>query len=510
MPCGVTWLIWTILVKAILVMFDSLNRRMLPPYGSDWVHAPNFQRLAEKTVTFDNCYIGSMPCMPARREFHTGRYNFLHRSWGPLEPFDDSVPEILKENGVYTHLVTDHTHYFEDGGATYHTRYSSWEFNRGQEGDCWKGYVNPPFDIPPITRRMESNQSDRMWIQEFINRQFMATPGDQPQAQTFSQGIEFLRNNHGEDNWFLHIETFDPHEPFFTHSQYKELYPDEYDGPVMDWISYGRVTEDVTTVRHFRYEYAALVSLCDTQLGRLLDTMDELDLWRDTLLIVCTDHGLLLGEHDWWGKNIAPWFNENAHTPLFIWDPRCNKANERRQSLIQLIDLPATLLEYFGLPHPQDMEGVGLAATIADDVPVRQAALFGAFGGHVNVTDGRYVYMRAPVPENQPLHEYTLMPTHIRTRFSVKELNTSRLVEAFAFTKGCRLLQIAGKPWGDPSDLATMLFDLQTDPRQLHSIQNPDVETEMVKHLLRLLRRNDAPTEQFVRLGLKDVAESVL
>ena len=46
-----------------------------------------------------------MPCMPARRKLHTGRHNFLHRSWGPFEPFDDSTFTILKENGVYTHLV---------------------------------------------------------------------------------------------------------------------------------------------------------------------------------------------------------------------------------------------------------------------------------------------------------------------------------------------------------------------------------------------------------------------
>ena len=121
-------------MKAVMVMFDTLNRHMLPPYGCDWTHAPNFTRLAERTVTFDNCYVGSMPCMPARREMHTGRYNFLHRSWGPLEPFDDSMPQILSEQGIYTHLSTDHQHYFEDGGATYHTRYDSWDFHRGQEG----------------------------------------------------------------------------------------------------------------------------------------------------------------------------------------------------------------------------------------------------------------------------------------------------------------------------------------------------------------------------------------
>jgi len=485
-------------------MFDSLNRRMLPPYGCDWVHAPNFQRLAEKTVTFDNCYIGSMPCMPARREFHTGRYNFLHRSWGPIEPFDDSTPEILQQNGVYTHLTTDHTHYFEDGGSTYHTRYSSWEFNRGQEGDYWKGYVNPPFDIPPTTRRMEKNQSDRMWTQEFINRQFAPTPEDQPQAQTFSQGIDFMRNNRDADRWFLQIETFDPHEPFFTHQKYKDLYPDEYDGPQSDWISYGRVAdpEDATSINHMRFEYAALVSFCDEQLGRLLDEMDALDLWRDTMLIVCTDHGLLLGEHDWWGKNIAPWYNENAHTPLFVWDPRCGKANERRQSLVQLIDFPATLLEYFGIERPADMQGVPLAATIDHDAPVREAALFGAFGGHVNVTDGRYVYMRAPIPPNQPLYEYTLMPTHIRTRFSTAEMQTATLAEPFDFTKGCRLLKIDGRPWGSVSEMSTLLFDLQTDPNQREPIHNAAVEAMMERHLLDLMRRNDAPPEQYTRLGL--------
>ncbi|MCP4357491.1 MAG: sulfatase, partial [Chloroflexi bacterium] len=204
-------------MKAIMVMFDSLNRRMLPPYGCDWVEAPNFKRLAERTVTFDNCYLGSAPCMPARRELHTGRYNFLHRSWGPIEPFDDSMPEILKTNGIYTHLITDHPHYFEDGGATYHSRYSSFEFVRGQEGDHWKAHVNPPADNPPLTRKpsgdTSAEQAGRMWDQDWINRSYMPTPEEQSQTKTFNLGLDFIRTNHQADNWFLQIETFDPHEP---------------------------------------------------------------------------------------------------------------------------------------------------------------------------------------------------------------------------------------------------------------------------------------------------------
>ena len=98
-------------MKAIMVMYDSLNRHFLEPYGCQWTKTPNFTRLARRALTFDNCYVGSMPCMPARRELHTGRYNFLHRSWGPLEPFDDSVPELLRRAGIHTHLVSDHYHY---------------------------------------------------------------------------------------------------------------------------------------------------------------------------------------------------------------------------------------------------------------------------------------------------------------------------------------------------------------------------------------------------------------
>src|SRR4051794_8000709 len=54
-------------VRAVMVMYDTLSRVFLPPYGNDWVVAPNFTRLAECAVTFDNCYAGSMPCIPARR-----------------------------------------------------------------------------------------------------------------------------------------------------------------------------------------------------------------------------------------------------------------------------------------------------------------------------------------------------------------------------------------------------------------------------------------------------------
>lgn len=485
-------------MKAIMVMFDSLNRRMLSPYGCDWVHTPNFARLAERTVTFTNSFVGSMPCMPARREIHTGRYNFLHRSWGPLEPFDDSMPEILKNNDVYTHLASDHYHYWEEGGCNYHTRYSSWDISRGQEGDPWKGRVGH-IDTPETL----NGDKGKWGRQDWVNREYMKREEDHPQPKTFAMGEEFLRANHSEDNWFLQIETFDPHEPYFSSQRFKDLYPHDYDGPHWDWPGYCRVTETPEQVRHLRYMSAALHSQCDHYLGRVIDLMDELKLWDDTMLIVNTDHGFLLGEHDWWAKCAQPWYNEVAHTPLFIWDPRCGKQAERRDSLVQTIDLPATLLEYFGVERPPDMQGVPLKDTVASDAPVRQAGLYGLHGAHVNVTDGRYTYMRAPASEaNQPLYEYTLMPTHMRHTFAPEEFKDMDLAEPFPFTKGCRTVRVPARPWLDAHQFGTMLFDLHSDPAQEHPIDDPEAEQRMIDHLTRLMRENDAPGEQFERLGL--------
>ena len=485
-------------MKAIMVMFDSLNRRMLPPYGCDWVHAPNFSRLAGRAVTFTNSYVGSMPCMPARRELHTGRYNFLHRSWGPLEPFDDSMPEILRSAGVYAHLTSDHQHYWEDGGATYHHRYSTWEFNRGQEGDLWKGEVAEPEEPENV-----GDRSGRAWRQDLINRKYMTREADQPQAKTFASGLEFMRTNAREDGWFLHLETFDPHEPYFTQQKYKDLYPHDYDGKHFDWPAYRRVEESPEEVEHCRFENAALVSMCDEHLGKVLDLMDELDLWKDTMLIVNTDHGFLLGEHDMWAKCWMPFYDEVAHTPLFIWDPRCGAAGERRDALVQTIDLAPTLLEFFDIDRPADMQGLPLAGTVATGAPVREAGLFGIHGGHVNVTDGRWVYMRAPAGEaNSPLFNYTLMPTHMRGLFGVKELADVELAEPFPFTKGCRTMKTASGGSDTAHEFGTMLFDLEADPKQERPVTDAAVEAKMTEHLVRLMRENDAPPEQFERLGL--------
>ena len=132
-------------MRTIHILFDSLNRHYLSAYNPDaWIKTPNIDRLAARGRTFEKHFVGSLPCMPARREMMTGRLNFLEDGWSPMMPWDVAMPKIMHQNGIYSHLITDHYHYFHAGGDGYHTAFKSWEFIRGQENDVWRPVIPQP------------------------------------------------------------------------------------------------------------------------------------------------------------------------------------------------------------------------------------------------------------------------------------------------------------------------------------------------------------------------------
>lgn len=493
-------------MKAVVLMFDTLTRNKLPNYNPDISGMPNFRRLGEHTVRFDNFYVGSMPCMPARRDLHTGRLNFLHRSWGPLEPFDDSVFEILKKNGVYSHLITDHQHYWEDGGATYHNRYSSYEFIRGQEGDLWKAklgfrgeeHLDSWKKAEPLRRNMIRHDQ--------INRSYMVDEQDYPQARCYQAGLEFLAENHTEDNWLLQIESFDPHEPFFVPDRFKRMVDPDLITNTDDWPEYSS-TERINNpdkVASGQKHYQALMMMCDEYLGKVLDFFDAHNMWQDTLLIVNTDHGFLFGEKEWSGKSVMPVYNEIAHVPFFLWDPRSGRANESHDALAQMHDVAVTLLDAFGVEKTPQMTGHSLLSVLANNHAIKDEAIFGYFGAHVSITDGRYVYMRASQsPENTPLYEYTLMPTRMRRLFNDAELRHATLSPGFAFTRHVPVLKIPGSA-GFYSSYAhgSLLFDLEQDEHQEHPLYDPVLEATFIRKLSLALSAAEAPADEWLRLGI--------
>ncbi|MGF1475234.1 MAG: sulfatase [Geminicoccaceae bacterium] len=504
-------------MRAIFCLFDSLNRSAVGVYGAGQVKTPNFDRFAGRATTYDNHYVGSLPCMPARRDIHTGRLNFMHRSWGPLEPFDNSFPELMKQAGIYSHMVTDHAHYFEDGGASYHGRFSSYDFIRGQEYDAWKAMVEPPMErfreiYSPkhyhfgTDQEAEGRASYR--LQHAINSEFMVDEADYPGPKCYASALEFLDTNRRADNWFLHIECFDPHEPFRAPERFKEAYQTGYNGGVLNWPLYTKVKESPQEIAEIRANYAALVAMCDAYFGKLLDDMDAHNMWEDTALILSTDHGFLLSEHDWWGKNLQPYYRELANIPLIVHDPRRpERAGTRSAKLTQTHDLMPTLLDLFGIPVPAEVQGLSVL-----NEAEREVAVYGMFGGPIGITDGRFAYHLYPEDLYAPgLHEYTLMPMHVNTLFRADEMKTATLREPFGFTKEMPVLKIDALMTADRipihdkeafQDIGTRLYDLATDPEQTTPFRDPAIEDRLAKALVAVLRAHECPREIYHRYGL--------
>lgn len=502
-------------MKTVFVLFDSLNRSAISPYAGDAVNTPNFARLARRGVTFDRHYVGSMPCMPARRDMHTGRVNFLHRNWGPLEPFDNSLPQILRSGGAYAHIITDHYHYFHDGGATYHNRFSSWEGVRGQSTDDWKAVVEPPLDA--FARDYHRAQQRPFTLHDKINRLYVKDEADFTCPQVFGLANEFLDTNGRARNWFLQVESFDPHEPFFAPPRFREAFPTNYRGPTLDWPMYARVTESGDEIAEVRANYAALVAMCDHYLGTLLDRFDALDLWKDTALVVTTDHGFLLGEHDWWGKNLAPVYDQIARVPLIVWHPdHADKGGQRRQSLTQVTDLMPTILEWFGQPIPAEVTGRSLTPVLAGDTPIRSSAIYGYFGAACNITDGHHTWLCYPESlDATGLHEYTLMPTRFGRMFTPEELRGAELAPPFNFTKGVPVLKLPPQVTPDNQasamdgafafqDAVSRLYHIDSDPEQREPVEDSAVIARLNAEMARQFALHDAPRGLYARLGLTE------
>tara|TARA_B100001093_G_scaffold514124_1_gene587476 strand:- start:2313 stop:3197 length:885 start_codon:yes stop_codon:yes gene_type:complete len=293
--------------------------------------------------------------------------------------------------------------------------------------------------------------------------------------------------------------------------RFRNNYKTNWKGGIRDWPKYGKVEELEDEYNELRSNYFALLELCDEQLGRVLDHFDQNDLWSDTGLVVTTDHGFLLGEHDFWAKNRMNMYQEIVNIPFFLYHPNQNQSEECN-SLTQTIDICPTILDFFGVDQPLECQGQSLLRVDAASFNHREALIYGYFGGAVNVTNGEYTYHRYPFDlMQQEIFQYTLMPTHIRQHFSVDELQHAKLNDPFDFSKGVPLLKVPvvqrspiHQYYGPGCMIEndTRLYNIIDDPKQQKMINDPKTESMMTEYISQLMKWNQAPPEAFTRLQI--------
>ncbi|WP_248517977.1 sulfatase [Salinarchaeum laminariae] len=495
-------------MNCIVILCDTLRRDHCGPYHHgrplnevqspeqpDWVvPTPNMDRLADRGTTFDNAWCGSTPCMPARRDIYTGRYEFLERGWGPLEDDDQDLPrqvsgppnqsiaKLQRDGYRVSQLVSDHFHLWERGSGNYHMGYTGVEFIRGHESDNWK---TDPVEFSSPDDPM--SKSERHFRNTHLTRE---DESDHFAAQVLGEATDWLQRNHEHDDFFLHVDCFDPHEPWDPPEHLVEQF-DERGYDVDEWSSKGaydewddHYTED--ELRHIRARYAAQVVLVDRWLGELLDAMDELALWEDTMIVFTTDHGTFNGDRGRMGKLQTHEHDPLAHIPFIVAHPEHGRG-ERRDQPVQLVDIYPTVLNAVDRPCPDDRHGVDLEPVLQNpDEQTREYAIAGQFGKSVTITDGDWILHQSPVEDNEPLYWYSYRDA----MFLPYDLGE--------FENGRRPVDCSS--W----ETETWLSDKRTDPNEYENLadERPEKLTEMQDALAGVLRAVDAPPEQLERLGL--------
>ena len=499
--------------NVIVILLDSLNRHMLGAYGGREFETPNLDRFAQRAMCFDKHFTGSLPCMPARHDILCGALDFLWKPWGSIELWEDAITYHLRLKGIKTMLASDHPHLFEAGGENYHTDFSAWEYLRGHEGDPWKTRPDPSWSgapaLPAATGPMLRHYDEsRTWFRE---------EGDFPGPKTMKATADWLHSNAGHhDRFMLFVDEFDPHEPFDTPEPWASKYDPDWDKDRIIWPPYkdGAIKDGDITAREgrqIRANYGAKLSMIDHWFGKVLDVIDEKNLWDDTLIVLCTDHGHYLGEKDIWGKPRVMQYETLGHTPLMMAAPGVTPG--RTNALTTNVDIFATMADVFDIEVEHRTHGHSLYPLLTGEKnSVREWAIGGIFGNWVQIQDGKHKYARAPAKDGFPLsmwsNRWSTMPISALPKIRLPRPDSRAQLD---FMPGSDV-PVIRQPFqeGDlmpfwcykPPVGEHQLFNIEDDPEENENLVGQAAEKRMKEMLHEALKQVEAPAEQFERLGL--------
>jgi len=501
----------------VLIQIDSLSRHFLTTYGNSWVNTPNLTAFASRAAVFDHHYVGSLPCMPARREIWAGTEEFWWRGWGPLEPWDRPLPYLAAQACAVTQLVTDHYHLFEWGSHNYNYDFDGYDFIRGHEHDNFR--TEPLAAIPDWARVMVEHRGEEALI--YLRN----TAGFQGEADFFGPRVmasaaDWLEHNHASKRFFLHVDCFDVHEPFHVPEPYRSMYTDADPTRYDPWPRYGRSDEghlalSPEELAWVRAQFAGKLTMVDAWFGKVLEALERRHLLERTCVIVTTDHGHYLGEHGRIGKPASPMWHTLCHIPLLVWHPDGPHNGSRVGAITQTVDLYATVLDLLGAPPAGSgtVHSRSFAPVLRGEAAGhRDHAVYGYSGQRVGLTTPEWTLLRDHDPALAPAYWYTHQVEHLDTRsfparrrraFEFPDLEAGRFLPGVStpvwrMPAGSGELTHLGPPRPD------LLYHNPTDPGQERDLTatRPAVVRELERLLGDHARGLGAPIEQLARLRL--------
>ena len=358
-----------VIMNVIWIVSDTFRRDHLGAYGNSSIRTPSLDALAASAVRFDNHYSAGFPTMPTRADHQTGRWTMSFMGWEPLPPGATTLAEILAGQGMHTAASVD-TPYYLRGGMNYDRGFQSFFMNTGQD-TLWSlipepGYHNEALDVRAAWR----------------------SEADRNAPKTFMSAMRWLEQHYKED-FFLYVDTWDPHEPWDAPAYYTELYWPGYDGELVlpvygNWHDVPGYREE--QLRKGHATYCGEITMVDTWAGFLLRMVENMGLAEKTVVIFTTDHGFYFGEHGGlFGKmssdkypdgtlrpydepgsqwSYSPLYEEIVHLPLLIRAPGVPAGSYAGMS--SAVDVMPTVLDLLGVDIPDFVQGRSLAPALYD------------------------------------------------------------------------------------------------------------------------------------------------
>ena len=461
-------------MNLIVLCSDTYRVDYLSCYRADSpVRTPHFDRLAEEGIRFDSAFGEGIPTLPARRVLYTGRpiFPFLWApqkgdrvqlaGWHPLFYEDETLAECLFEKGYATGLISDLPHQFKPG-KNFHRGFAQFNWERGQEMDYM---VAGPRDGVSAEGFEPKGRASDLLTQFLMNSRDWKDETDWCSVRVLRRGIDFLRENARQQPFLLWMECFSPHEPWFAPPELVEKHyeGDGHDG--VEWIFPPGTTEGMTEnqVRRVRAHYAGLCELVDRWFGKLLETVDELRLREDTIIVFLSDHGTMMGEQGQLhkGPNRLRW--QCTQVPLLVRHPDVSAYGGKAvDAFVQHQDLMPTLLKMMGVEVPERCLGADLRPLVTGEAaPVRD---------HVVTAFGNYASVRT--------REWNYQTPWVRSNWD-------------ALPERHRILS--------PPEL----YDLKADPDELHDVaaEHPDIAAEYHGMLMDYIRENRPLTRGSLDVG---------
>jgi len=360
----------------VLIITDTFRWDNLADKAARPVRTPALDAFAaERATAIDGFYAGSFPTIPHRTDVATGVVGWPHYGWQPIDASGPNhIARMLGEQGYPTQLICDCPHLFN---ARFQQGFTAAFQHRGQEGDKMLLHLNDPIQVatPHDKTRLQPSYRGHpladihAWLNHYPRYEAEMFP-----FRTANTAIRWLEENDQAGPFFLWVDFFDPHEPWDAPEYLVRRYDPDYSGPPMTHCNYGPATDYTPEELHNLWaHYAAEAEVVDRYIGRVLQKIDDLQLWDDTIVLVTSDHGTSLGEHNRTGKsNICehdprywPIYPEVGHVPFLIAGGDVPKG-QTLDVLGQPADILPTLCELAGVAvePPKALDGRSLADTI--------------------------------------------------------------------------------------------------------------------------------------------------